>query len=251
MADFPSTTDASDVWSLKDNYKAEAGDNWPSLPVGITATGGTVTTDGDYKIHTFTSSGTFTVSDAGNQGGTCECLVTSGGQSGGPTASADPNLNRHGGTGGGSYYSTTVNFNAAGSYTMTIGAGGSGGGGAYGSASTMQYNGGSQSPSVSGGAAGGAQHTDGSEGTTYFSNVYGSGGGGGAHDSQCSNNGSGGTNAGDGSPCKNIRNPPYGDNAVANRGGGGGGAGWNGAYTNYGGQGGSGIVIIRYQYQNF
>ena len=34
----------------------------------ISASGGTVTTSGNYKIHTFTSSGTFTISDAGNQG---------------------------------------------------------------------------------------------------------------------------------------------------------------------------------------
>jgi L-asparaginase/Glu-tRNA(Gln) amidotransferase subunit D len=27
--------------------------------VGIIATGGTITTDGDYKVHTFNSSGTF------------------------------------------------------------------------------------------------------------------------------------------------------------------------------------------------
>lgn len=35
----------------------------------ISATGGTITTDGDYKVHTFTSSGTFTVtSGSGNVG---------------------------------------------------------------------------------------------------------------------------------------------------------------------------------------
>jgi hypothetical protein len=32
-------------------------------PVHITATGGTITCCGDYKIHTFTSDGTFTVSN--------------------------------------------------------------------------------------------------------------------------------------------------------------------------------------------
>ena len=34
----------------------------------VVATGGTETTDGDYKIHTFTGPGTFTVTDAGEDG---------------------------------------------------------------------------------------------------------------------------------------------------------------------------------------
>ena len=43
--------------------------------VVMAATGGTVTTDGDYKVHTFTSSGTFTVTT----GGPMEYLVIAGG----------------------------------------------------------------------------------------------------------------------------------------------------------------------------
>jgi hypothetical protein len=31
MATYPNTNSASDVWSLRDVYKAEAGDEWPSL----------------------------------------------------------------------------------------------------------------------------------------------------------------------------------------------------------------------------
>ena len=51
----------------------------------VTATGGTITTSGDFKIHTFTSSGTFSVSDAGDGNGsnTVEYLVVAGGGSGG------------------------------------------------------------------------------------------------------------------------------------------------------------------------
>ena len=41
------------------------------------ATGGTITTDGDYKVHTFNSSGTFTVTTAGTTG--VEYLVVGGG----------------------------------------------------------------------------------------------------------------------------------------------------------------------------
>jgi hypothetical protein len=47
----------------------------------ITATGGTVTCCGDYKIHTFTSPGTFTVCSVGNAGGSnsVDYLVVAGG----------------------------------------------------------------------------------------------------------------------------------------------------------------------------
>lgn len=50
----------------------------------VAASGGTETTSGDFKIHTFTSPGTFTVSNAGNPGGsnTVDYLVIAGGASG-------------------------------------------------------------------------------------------------------------------------------------------------------------------------
>ena len=35
--------------------------NFLGIPPYMTATGGTITTDGDYKVHTFNSSGTFEV----------------------------------------------------------------------------------------------------------------------------------------------------------------------------------------------
>lgn len=46
MPQFPSTTSASDVWSLMDVYRAEAGDNWPATatvpgaPTSVSATAG-------------------------------------------------------------------------------------------------------------------------------------------------------------------------------------------------------------------
>jgi hypothetical protein len=51
----------------------------------IVATGGTITCCGDYKIHTFTSDGTFCVSNAGNPAGstTVDYLVVAGGGGGG------------------------------------------------------------------------------------------------------------------------------------------------------------------------
>jgi len=63
----------------------------------VTATGGTITCCGDYKIHTFTGPGTFTVTCAGNPGGsdTVEYLVVAGGGSGAAKGPGD------GGGGGG------------------------------------------------------------------------------------------------------------------------------------------------------
>ena len=51
----------------------------------VTATGGTITTSGNFKIHTFTGPGTFAVTCAGNSGGsnTVDYLVVAGGGGGG------------------------------------------------------------------------------------------------------------------------------------------------------------------------
>ena len=63
----------------------------------VTATGGTITTCGDYKIHTFTSDGCFAVTNAGNPLGsnTVDYLVVAGGGGG-----ADDALTGGGGAGG-------------------------------------------------------------------------------------------------------------------------------------------------------
>jgi hypothetical protein len=55
-------------------------------PTFIVATGGTITTSGDYKIHTFTGPGTFTVSSVGNPVGgpnIADYMVVAGGGGGG------------------------------------------------------------------------------------------------------------------------------------------------------------------------
>ena len=74
--------DATKGWVVTDTG-AEA-DKEPD-PAFITATGGTITCCGDYKIHTFTGPGTFTVSCAGNPLGsnTVDYLVVAGGGGGG------------------------------------------------------------------------------------------------------------------------------------------------------------------------
>ena len=49
------------------------------------ATGGTITTDGDYKVHTFNSSGTFSVSNVGILYPDVEYLIIAGGGGGIPS----------------------------------------------------------------------------------------------------------------------------------------------------------------------
>ena len=67
----------------------------------VTATGGTVTTSGNFKIHTFTGPGTFCVSCAGNAAGSTQVdyLVVAGGGGGG--GSRSPGGGAGGGGGGG------------------------------------------------------------------------------------------------------------------------------------------------------
>jgi hypothetical protein len=102
----------------------------------ITATGGTITTSGNYKIHTFTSDANFVVSDAGNAGGSNKVsyMVVAGGGGGGK--------DRAGGGGGGGFREGRApafdSYTAsplvapdgltvsATTYPITVGAGGSG-----------------------------------------------------------------------------------------------------------------------------
>jgi hypothetical protein len=83
----------------------------------LSATGGTTIDSGGYRIHVFTSPGSFVVSDAGS--GTVEYLVVAGGGGGGA---------RHGGGGGAGGYRTGTGLPIiATTYPITIGGGGSGG----------------------------------------------------------------------------------------------------------------------------
>jgi hypothetical protein len=104
----------------------------------IAATGGTITTCGDYKIHTFTGPGTFTVTNAGSPGNTVDYLVVAGAGGGGLGCGAGA-----GGGAGGMRASATTYTNAgpssprtsgvpgltvtATAYPITVGAGGAGG----------------------------------------------------------------------------------------------------------------------------
>lgn len=266
-------------------------------PTGfITATGGTITTDGNYKVHTFTSSGTFTVT-AGSE--PIDILVVAGGGGGGGDGGGG------GGGAGGYKYMTGVTY-GTGAYTVTVGAGGSGGasagngtsggnsvfdvitstGGGFGTyfaggngasggsggggGGGAGQNGGAASPSGQGNAGGnganspprvggggggcnaaggnGTGSTSGSGGNGCSNSITGSsvtyaGGGGGGNGSGSSGQGSGGTGGGGNGSANGS-----GSAGTANTGGGGGGGGpASSGFT--GGNGGSGVVIVRYQFQ--
>ena len=198
----------------------------------VTATGGTITTCGNFKIHTFTGPGTFTVSCAGNPLGstTVDYLVVAGGGGGGGWNSA-------GGGGGGGWRAsdgTASGCYAAGpaplvgcvsalsvtaqGYPITVGSGGAGGG--DGSDNSVQGNTSTFSTiSSAGGGGGGGQDANGKPG--------GSGGGGGG--------GGGPGNSAGGTGNTPPVSPPQGNNGGAvvrggnpGEGGGGGGAGATG-----------------------
>jgi hypothetical protein len=69
-------TDTTQGWKIVNQDTASS-----IQPTFITATGGTVTTSGDYKIHSFTGDGCFVVSCGGNPLGstTVDYLVVAGG----------------------------------------------------------------------------------------------------------------------------------------------------------------------------
>lgn len=111
----------------------------------VAATGGTITTCGNYKIHTFTGPGTFTVTSAGTPSGstTVDYLVVAGGGGGGGGG------NGYGGASGAGAGGFRTNFpsSCAGlpisvtSYPITVGAGGSGGPCSPAPAPSATYNG--------------------------------------------------------------------------------------------------------------
>jgi len=244
----------------------------------ITATGGTITTCGDYKIHTFTSPGTFTVTQAANPAGgpnNVDYLVVAGGGggagAGGCTVSA-------GGGGAGGHRSgfpspagtTPVSVQG---YPITVGGGGSGGPGSpapnlkgsdgssssgVGITSAGGGAGGQNNAANAGGSGGGSSYSGGSPGagnTPPVSPPQGNPGG-------ATNNGSAGSGGGGigaaGTPHPGLQFPSSngtpGGNGVANsingssvtRAGGGGGGGFSNNFPTpspqpgIGGSGGSG-----------
>ena len=215
--------------------------NVTGIPSFIVATGGTIATCGDFKIHTFTSDGTFTIDTAPTpSNNNVSYMVVAGGAGGG--------ANRSGGGGAGGFregktpatpYTASPLVAPAGlpvsvqAYPITVGAGGTagtfsplakGGSGANSVFSTITSagggGGGTQNPSFNAGADGG------------------SGGGGGA--GNCG--GSGNTppvspaQGTDGGDAPTPSTPPF--NSAA--GGGGATAAGQNAQPSVGGAGGAG-----------
>lgn len=168
-----------------------------------------------------------------------ESIIAIGGGHGGHGG----NLGNTGGCGGGG-----GRYSLGGSSTKIIGLGNNGGLSA-GVLHSTGGGGGGGGALQNGGNSGSGRGGNGGEGYTFNlvgSNVvYGSGGGGGRRDTSA---GTGGTNAGNGG----FSSP--GDNGVSNTGGGGGGGmsrGETDQLINLSGNGGSGIVVVKYDTANY
>jgi len=158
--------DSTRGWVLIDASKAS---DIQEGPVYISATGGTVTTCGNDKIHTFTGPGTFTVCSVGNPAGsdTVDYLVVAGGGGTGYDITGSATTFSTGGGGAGGYRASgygpaplqgTALPVTATSYPITVGAGGAGGGGNCGSDSTFS------TITSTGGASGGDETKSGGSG---------------------------------------------------------------------------------------
>jgi len=191
--------------------------SWTITDTPFSATGGTITTYSGYKVHTFTSSGTFTA----NKSGSVNVLVVAGGGGGGSHVG--------GGGGAGGMLASNLSVSAQ-SLTVTVGSGGVG-----------SYNNGGYS-GMPNGANGG---------NSSFSSLTAIGGGRGQEwDHGSANNGGSG-----GGGSNTVWSPGVGTSGQGNNGGtghgsspyecggggGGGGAGVNWS-TNKGGNGGIGKV---------
>ena len=279
----------------------------------FSASGGTETTSGSYKIHTYTTSGTFVVS--GGTSKSVDYLILAGGGAGGKLGGGgagghlEGTINvdtSSGDAGGGTTYTVTVGAGGAGSAAagavsgnnsvfgaITSTSGGAGGGsvvgyppavgGSGGGGQGLDYAGTGAAGTVSQGSAGGngttgnnsqggggggasavgANGTNGTGGTNGAggagsSNSYsgsavtrGGGGGAGSYKYQGSGTGgNGGTGGGGGGGSDTLGSSTSGNvHATVNTGGGGGGRGLTSNGQMYGtqaGNGGSGLVIIRY-----
>lgn len=240
------------------------------------ATGGSVATDGDYKVHTFTSSGSFVVSTG--TGYVASLVVAGGGGGGSGTGS------QGGGGAGGMIYTTPGAVYGPGTYTVTVGAGGSAGAsgnnsvfdtvtataGGFGDGSSCGTGGSGGGKGNGTGCAGtGGQGFAGGNGTSGSTEAGGGGGAGavGANGAAVGGNGGvgvansitgssvfyaggGGGGGGTGGSGGNGGGGAGGSGGngtagTANKGGGGGGA----ANGSTGGAGGAGVVIVRYKFQ--
>jgi hypothetical protein len=98
-----STAGAVGVWGNQEVFYAKKNDTWPIFSPYFIATGGNVTYDGNFKIHTFLSSANLVVI-GGPTTGDVEYLVVGGGGAGGSADGAA------GGGGAGGFRTGTVSI---------------------------------------------------------------------------------------------------------------------------------------------
>ena len=207
-------------------YSGAYGNNGFYLPFkgyGIAvATGGSIATDGDYKVHSFTSNGTFEVTSITNTDPSLtgaataeiEYLIIAGGGAGAADGST---TNGNGGGGAGGFIPGSALLTAQ-TYAVVVGAGG------VGALSANAVTGGDSSfNSIT---------ADGGGGGGYYVNTPGEGGGSG---------GGGGATAGAGGGVTTAGFGNSGEAGYSGGGGGGGGAGEDGG-TDATGQGGDGLA---------
>ena len=250
--------------------------------VFMVATGGVVTTVGNYKVHTFTVNGTFAITQAPSVSNV-EMLLVGGGGGG---AGGGKNVGGGGGGAGGYVYSTPT-VTTTGSFTVAVGTGGSGGvyngTGTSGTNSTISGNGivftavgggkggTAATTAANGGSGGGISGAVGPAGTGTTGQGYAGGLGTGTYGATPSTGGGGGGAGGAGgnmSAGLGISNSITGTNVTYAQGGQGGATagsspaaragntgegGWGGVGTSTTGTNGAagapGVVIIRYRFQ--
>lgn len=233
------------------------------VTIPFSASGGTITTSGGYTVHTFTSSGNFTV-DSGSK--SVEYIIVGGGGGGGNNAAGTTGYIWSGGGGAGGLITGTTTLSAgydsSSGYAIAVGSGGAvnqsgnvsaltinsspgavlaigggnGGGWSAGASSGGSGGGGWGTTSSSGSGASGAS----AEGNSGGSGAVGSGGGGGGKGSTGSN-GNGSTNVGaNGGTGQTFT---WGSSLDGFLAGGGGGAGFNGGGSGGSSIGGSGAIV--------
>ena len=199
-----------------------------AYPGNITATGGTITTSGDYKIHTFNSSGTFTVTNISGGDAAIDYLVIAGGGGGGYS---------YGGGGGAGGYRTSYNSTSGGgcgpetrvqvaaqAYTITVGAGTSGM-----SSNVNPTNGNGNASSIAGSGfttiscvgGGGGGHYSLSNSESWGGDGAAGGSGGGVGTTDDGND----ADPGAGTACQGYAGGPMRNNATSGGAAGGGGSG--------------------------
>lgn len=193
----------------------------------IVATGGTITQDGDYKVHTFTASGDFEITSGS---GNVEYLIVGGG---GATPASMAASNAQGGGGGGRVIEGQASLSVA-IFPVVVGAGGTTGNGSDSSFNSITaigggVGGGYTTDGGDGGSGGGAPGNSNSPGVAVGSTGYGNDGGG--------NSGSGYAGGGGGAGAVGVA----GEFAKAGDGGDGIASSITGSSVYYGGGGGGGM----------